>query len=181
VALILHLTDLHLGTTGLDPLDDYKSDFVPISERVTRHRVLASTLSALSRHLTESDCTIDAILISGDVTYANGIEGFEALAATLEILGDRLPPPERIVVVPGNHDVRWGTEPSSPERYENFLTYIRGRGYVTPVLDGIDLHPPPPERHQLLLDGGKVQIVPLNSSNYCGVIAPLRYLTRAGS
>jgi 3',5'-cyclic AMP phosphodiesterase CpdA len=179
VALILHLTDLHLGTTGLDPLDDYKSDFVPISERVTRHRVLASTLSALSRHLTESDYTIDAILISGDVTYANGIEGFEALAATLETLGDRLPPPERIVVVPGNHDVKWGTEPSSPERYKNFLTYIRGRGYVTPVLDGIDLHPPTPERHQLLLDGGKVQIVPLNSSNYCGVVAPLKYLTDA--
>jgi 3',5'-cyclic AMP phosphodiesterase CpdA len=112
VALILHLTDLHLGTTGLDPLDDYKSDFVPISERVTRHSVLASTLSALSRHLTENNYTIDAILISGDVTYANGIEGFEALAATLEILGDQLPPPERIVVVPGNHDVKWGTEPS---------------------------------------------------------------------
>jgi len=176
VALILHLTDLHLGSAGLDPLGDYKSDFVPVSERVTRHGVFASTLSALSRYLIETDCTIDALLISGDVTYANGIEGFQALAATLEELGDRLPPPERIVVVPGNHDVKWGTAPSSPERYENFLTYVRRRGYVTPVLEGIDLHAPPPERHQLLLDGGKVQIVPLNSSNYCGVVAPFKYL-----
>lgn len=177
MALILHLTDLHLGTTPLDTLDDYKSEFVPIAERVTRHKVLTSTLSALSRHLTDTGQIIDAVLISGDVTYANSIEGFEALAGTLEILGDRLPPTERIVVVPGNHDVKWGAEPSSPERYENFCSHVRRRGYVTALLDGVDPNPPRPERHLLFLDGGKVQIVPLNSSNYCGVVAPLKYLT----
>lgn len=178
MALILHLTDLHLGNGAGDaPLGDYKSEFVPIAERVTRHSVLTSTLSALSRHLIESGDKLDAVLISGDVTYANAVAGFEALAVTLEILGDQLPPSDRIVVVPGNHDVEWGTEPSSVERYAHFLKYVRGRGYVTPILDGIDAHPSASARHQLLLDAGKVQIVALNSANYCGVAAPFKYLT----
>jgi 3',5'-cyclic AMP phosphodiesterase CpdA len=177
VALILHLTDLHLGNAADDSLGDYKSEFVPIGERLTRQKILHSTLTALSRHLSEAGEQLDAVLISGDITYANAIDGFEALAGTLNMLGDRLPPPERIVVVPGNHDVKWHTSPSSRERYENFLTYVRVPGYVTPILDGIDVPPLKADRHQLLLDGGQVQIVPINSANYCGVLAPFKYLS----
>jgi 3',5'-cyclic AMP phosphodiesterase CpdA len=177
VALILHLTDLHLGSAADDSLDDYKSELVPIGERVTRQKILHATLAALSRHLTETAQTLDAIVISGDITYANASDGFEALAGTLNTLGDRLPPPECVVVVPGNHDVKWRTGPSTPERYANFLTYVRGRGYITPLLDGIDIPPLDTDRHQLLLDGKKVQIVPINSANYCGVSAPFRHLS----
>jgi 3',5'-cyclic AMP phosphodiesterase CpdA len=177
VALILHLTDLHLGNAADDSLDDYKSEFVPIGERVTRQKVLHSTLTALTRHLGEAGDQLDAVVISGDITYANSTDGFEALAGTLNILGDRLPPPERTIVVPGNHDVKWHTSPSSRERYENFLTYVRGRGYITPMLDGIDAPPLEADRHQLLLDGGQVEIVPINSTNYCGVLTPFKYLS----
>jgi 3',5'-cyclic AMP phosphodiesterase CpdA len=177
VALILHLTDLHLGNAADDSLDDYKSEFVPIGERVTRQKVLHSTLTALSRHLAEAGEQLDAVVISGDITYANASDGFEALASTLNLLGDRLPPPERTVIVPGNHDVKWLAKPSSRERYENFLTFVRVRGYITPMLDGVDVPPLEPGCHQLLLDGGQVQIVPINSANYCGVLAPFKYLS----
>jgi 3',5'-cyclic AMP phosphodiesterase CpdA len=177
VALILHFTDLHLGNAADDSLGDYKTEFVPIGERVTRQKVLHSTLTALSRHLGETGEQLDTVVISGDITYANARDGFEALAGTPDLLGDRLPPPERTVVVPGNHDVKWHASPSSRERYENFLTFVRARSYVTPMLDGVDVPPLEPDRHQLLLDGGRVQIVPINSANYCGVFAPFKYLS----
>ena len=177
MALILHLTDLHLGNEADDLLDDHKSEFIPIGERVTRQKVVHSTLMALSRHLAEAGEQLDAVVISGDITYANATDGFEALASTLNLLADRLPAPERTVVVPGNHDVKWHVEPSSRERYENFLTFVRARGYVTPMLDGVDVPPLKPDHHQLLLDGGQVQIVPINSANYCGVLAPFKYLS----
>lgn len=177
MALILHLTDLHLGNAADNSLDEYKSEFVPIEERVTRQKVLHSTLTALARYLGETGEKLDAIVVSGDITYANASDGFEALAGTLDILGDRVPPPERILVVPGNHDVQWHTKPSSPERYANFVTYVRGRGYVTPLLDGVDKLPVQANSHQLILDGGRIQIVPINSTNYCGVLAPFKYMS----
>jgi 3',5'-cyclic AMP phosphodiesterase CpdA len=92
VALILHLTDLHLGNAADNSLDDYKSEFVPIGERVTRQKVFHSTLKALSHHLREAGDQLDAVVISGDITYANASDGFQALADTLNMLGDRLPP-----------------------------------------------------------------------------------------
>jgi hypothetical protein len=71
VALILHLTDLHLGNAADDSLGDYKSEFAPIGERVTRQKVLHSTLTALTRHLGEAGEQLDAVVISGDISYAN--------------------------------------------------------------------------------------------------------------
>ena len=178
MGLILHLTDLHLGS--LDErqiLDDYKSDIVALPERTSRHTLLRSTLKALGRYLLAEKKTLDAIVTSGDITIANGIDGFEALPDVLNELGEACPPPERIVIVPGNHDVTWRTPASVPARYDNFLKYIRSNGYITPFLDGVDLNDSRGEieysGHYLTLDGGRVQLIPINSSNYCGTLEPL--------
>jgi predicted phosphodiesterase len=180
MALILHLTDLHLGHRGgSEPLGDYKSDFVPASERVSRYNVLIATLTALGEHLRANGETLDAIVISGDITYAHAVDGFATLDLALSSLGSSLPSPERIVVVPGNHDVKWGTAPSSPERYAEFLTHTRNRGYITPFLDGIDVPVSlgcAAVSHELLIDSEAIQIVALNSANYCGTIEPLAHI-----
>jgi 3',5'-cyclic AMP phosphodiesterase CpdA len=177
VALILHLTDLHLGGKPDDGLvDDYKAEIIPMAERISRRRLLQTTLAAISRSLEESGEKLDAVVVSGDITYQNDPTGFEALETVLGTLGKQLPAAEAVLVVPGNHDVTWSTPASTPERYKHFITYIRSHGYSTPLLDGIDIgvsSPGIPSRNLLLLDGGRVQIIPINSANYCGVIEPL--------
>jgi predicted MPP superfamily phosphohydrolase len=168
MALVLHLTDLHLGSRGgAVAMGDYKSQFVPGSERVSRNHLITSTLEALAQHLRESGETLDAVVISGDITQAHALDGFEALDQTLGALGNCLPAPDHILVVPGNHDVKWGTDPSSAERYESFINHTRSRGYITPFLDGIDLPVADGTAHtdhQLFLDRGMVQIVALPSA-----------------
>ena len=183
VALILHLTDLHLGDWPEDQiLDDYKSDIVPYAERVTRQALLKSTLRNLGRYLRAKKMALDAVVVSGDVTVGGDPAGLELLSGLLAELQDSVPPAEHIVVVPGNHDVSWRTPPSSADRYKNFVGSLRVKGYITPLLDGIDLpsHGSTDySRHHLALDGGAIEIIPLNSSNYCGTIEPLRGLTEA--
>lgn len=169
---ILHLTDLHLG--GAQPgeiLDDYsKADFVSREERTSRRRVLEATLTRLAEE--RDGAPYDAVVISGDITVGGEEDGYAELEAVLATLGSARPPAERVVVVPGNHDVRWKTAPGSGERYALFGRYVVGAGYVVPMLghdDALDA------QRQLLVDrqGGYV-IVPLNSSNWCGVVAGLK-------
>lgn len=179
---ILHLTDLHLGDRPEDQiLDDYKSDIVPYAERVTRQALLKSTLRNLGRYLRAKKMALDAVVVSGDVTVAGDPAGLELLSGVLAELQDTLPPADHIVVVPGNHDVSWRTPASSPDRYKNFIGSLRVKGYITPLLDGVDVpcHGSSTDysRHHLALDGGAIEIIPLNSSNYCGTIEPLRGLT----
>ncbi len=182
MALILHLTDLHLGPVDEKQIvDDYKSDIIPLSDRTTRMSLLGTTLKSISRYLSHFDQVIDSIVITGDITVGGNKAGYEMFDSLLSKLGKQLPPPNRIVITPGNHDVKWETLSSSPERYELFLNYIRSRGYLTPLLDGIDLREGNSKvnykNHILSLDSGKVQIIPINSSNYCGVMFPLTHFT----
>ncbi|MGH7973635.1 MAG: hypothetical protein ACREIC_33375, partial [Limisphaerales bacterium] len=76
MALILHLTDLHLGHRGGgEPLGDYKSDFVPVAERINRSNLLISTLAALAEQLRAKGDVLDAVVISGDITFAHATDG----------------------------------------------------------------------------------------------------------
>jgi 3',5'-cyclic AMP phosphodiesterase CpdA len=137
--LLLHLSDLHLATPARDPdIGAYKIDIVPRLQRQRRATYLENTLDALRTYLTETDQELDAVVVTGDVTLTGSPEGFPRLPPLLQRLGDRLPPNEQIVVVPGNHDVKFDTPPGSPERYAAFVDGVRAEGYVTPLLDGVD-------------------------------------------
>jgi 3',5'-cyclic AMP phosphodiesterase CpdA len=176
VTLILHLSDIHLGGAPEEEIaDDYKAEFVPLEERLARHRILAWTLEDLPRVLDEP---LNALVISGDVTVADREDGFEQLEDILAQLGDARPPAERTMVVPGNHDVTWHTPPSSNERYRNFLNHIRGAGYVTPLLDGVDIDSEgkligDPNLPHAIADTEGWILLPFNSSNYSGSTEPL--------
>jgi 3',5'-cyclic AMP phosphodiesterase CpdA len=182
LAHLLHLSDLHLGgAPDAQVLDDYKSEIVPVAERNTRHRALRSTLRALGGYLRRQGEVLDAIIITGDVTIAGRRDGLEQISGLLAELKESCPPPERIMVTPGNHDVAWETPPGSAARYATYLATIRSAGYVTPILDGIDIDENGTRitalQHHLVLDGGAVVVVAINSCNYSGMLEPLRGIT----
>jgi hypothetical protein len=86
---ILHLSDLHFGTSENAQL---------------WYRQLAADL----RH--ELKCThLDAVILSGDIANKSTLEEYDAaklfidkLITTFQLKSDR------IVIVPGNHDINWG-------------------------------------------------------------------------
>ena len=113
------------------------------------------------------------MVVTGDVTTQQDEGGIVALDGLLANLGEARPEPGRTVVVPGNHDVIWGTAPSTEERYRLFVDHFRASGYVTPYLAGIDFDDAGNRLtdHKPLLtsDEGWV-IVAMNSTNYCGAL-----------
>jgi 3',5'-cyclic AMP phosphodiesterase CpdA len=184
MALILHLSDIHLGPATKDSVfDDYKSEIVPLSERTTRHTLLRNTLRELGQTLLREGKTLDAIVVTGDITVANHEAGFASFTGLLSQLGEVCPPPQKVVVTPGNHDVTWKTPPSSEERYTNFLRHVRSKGYITPILDGVDItegvNTQDLTQHYLLSPNSDWLIFPINSSNYCGSVEPLTQISDA--
>lgn len=164
---ILHLSDLHL----VDPAKSPKHANVKVGllheTGGTYYRTLRNSLESLSARLIDEGRSIDAVVMSGDVAEKNVQEGFHAFIDLLSGLGSLLPPAGCVVVAPGNHDVQGGLLPGNGERYRRFVDAMRGAGYVTPLLDGIDPRPDPialPSGHMLRV--GDVEIVPINSSGY---------------
>lgn len=173
MSLILHLSDLHLaGREHSQATGDHKSGLVPVSQRATFYDTLALTMQGIRESLRAVGRQLDAIVITGDIAHQNSESGYEALVQLIAELAEIGPPVNHVVAVPGNHDVRPGLPPKDPERYRTFVHYIRGAGYVTPLLDGIDAGPPSSEvqlrRHLLQLED--LEIVPLNTSGYSHVL-----------
>jgi 3',5'-cyclic AMP phosphodiesterase CpdA len=134
MSLLLHLSDLHLANAPTeDVLGDYKIEAVKEADRVSRVKLLRYTLKALAAWLAENNTELDGVIVTGDVTTRGAPAGFDHLPGLLGALGAALPQPKHIVVVPGNHDVTWGTEPGSEERYRAFIEGVRSVGYVTRV------------------------------------------------
>lgn len=175
MSLLLHLSDLHLGNTaGEDTVGDHKVEAIKESDRVKRVGLLRNTLVALAGRLRQDDEYLDAVLITGDVTTRGAADGMAGLPGLLDALGDRLPPNDRIVVVPGNHDVAWYTESGSPERYRAFVEKIRDAGYRTPLLDGIDYDGDDVHAGaDPLLVGDDFVVVAVNSADASGLLEPL--------
>jgi 3',5'-cyclic AMP phosphodiesterase CpdA len=178
VLRILHLSDLHLGPNADASTGEYKASVVPAVERQSRQGRIRQSLGGVARYL-GGEC-LDAIVVTGDVSYQDAAEGFAELDALLESLGDKRPEADKILIVPGNHDVRWGSEAGKAPRYDDFVHYIRDQGFRTPLLEGIDIDPTSGADigsvHDPFLDLGTVLLVGINSANYCGVDSPMKYL-----
>jgi 3',5'-cyclic AMP phosphodiesterase CpdA len=176
VSLLLHLSDLHLAAPPTaDEVGNYKIDAIPELERQSRVKLLRQTLDALRKYLDASNETLDAVVVTGDVTTACNPAGFAQLTPMLELLGSALPAPDKIVVVPGNHDVLWGTPPSSSDRYRYFVDGIRAAGFVTPLLDGVDYkNDLPNKRIKPYVLGKDFLIVAMNTADMCGLVEPMK-------
>lgn len=173
---VLHISDPHLGQGH--KLDDEKDELAGQPDVETSQRVFERTLKIL-REFVEEHGKPASVVISGDVTYRNATSGFERFRELPAEFAEVFPDDNRrIVVVPGNHDVDWDSDPGVPSRYERFVAATRTIDCTTPLLDGVDFDPETGR-----LSGGGVHhhvetddfvIVPLNSSNYCGVLTDRR-------
>jgi len=165
MSVILHLSDLHLGKDQpWERVTDDKSGIVPRDEN-TRLQIMRTALSALRAHLASDELDLDAVVIGGDVTTAHDEEGFSRFAELLnEVkLADR----ERLIVVPGNHDVDREVDPGAAEKYSTFLKYTRAAGMRTPFCDGADTLED--AEANPILEFDDCVIVAVNSANWCGV------------
>jgi 3',5'-cyclic AMP phosphodiesterase CpdA len=176
VAWLLHASDPHLGDVSPGQLlDDEKEVYEDQPDLETTQRVFKRTLRALARFV-ETNGRPDVVVVSGDLAYKADPSGFTAFVDLLRERSDILPADRsQIVVVPGNHDVVWEEAPGTLPRYERFLGATRGEGCSTPLLDGVDFDAttgallPEAELHSHLVITDELLVVPLNSSNYCGM------------
>lgn len=123
--VILHLSDIHFGTK---PSKDgpvemhrfYSGDY----ERPL-HEHLIAEFGSKSAHF-EQDHSRFVLVLSGDLTYQGTEDEFERVHEFLVLLCESLTlPRDRVVLVPGNHDVHW---PSAKEnvrkRFDNYLVFL---------------------------------------------------------
>ncbi|XHR84796.1 MAG: metallophosphoesterase [Gloeotrichia echinulata GP01] len=120
---ILHLSDLHFGTT--DNADLWQSQ-------------LAEDLRY------ELKCEhLDALLISGDIANKSTKEEYEAAESFLDNLCDAFSIQRKhIVIVPGNHDINWDLSRTKHERrfdyFRDFYKDIKRKPYpLSPDKQGI--------------------------------------------
>lgn len=114
---------------------------------------------------------ISAILLTGDYDSHGPSGGMALLKKMLKDVfdGKEVPP---VVVVPGNHDVIKGSEPSSSDRYKRFTECWRiDDNHITPFLDGVDDYDEIDnnwEKHCLVNENNNNQliIIPINSCNW---------------
>jgi len=174
MALILHLSDVHLIPAGGvdDEVGDYsKVGLIEPADRQARKGLLEDTLSALATWLEDQHRTLDAVVVTGDVALRGRKEGYDLLPSLLARLGSSLPAPDRIMVVPGNHDVAFHSPPSSRERYLAFAAAIDAAGYRRSALEGyddLDAYDP-----VLLGTDGSYVLVGINSANWSVAREPL--------
>jgi len=179
ITWILHLSDLHLG--DVSPGQTLTDEKVILNEQLdleTTQTVFKRALARLKSYVEEHGAP-DAVVVSGDLTYTASESGFAAFTELLAHYSYVWPDHSRIVVVPGNHDVVWKKAPGTKERYSGFLEATRGNGCTTPLLDGVDFHIDSGHlmrgalKSTHLVEHDDFVIIPVNSSNFCGVLVDL--------
>lgn len=172
-ATFLHITDAHVSASGVPfERDDRKVD-IPGTAAGTREGPLDLLFRRLAERLTRESRTLDGVFFSGDAQSKAAAGGHELV---FKLIADHLGvAADRIVSVPGNHDVPQDAEPSSAARYENFVRVWSTPGCVVPWLDGIDDWPAitAPDRHRLVAADRRWAVFPINTSNWSHVTSVL--------
>lgn len=160
---LFHLGDVHYPDADAERLADIKDKGFPA------HLIESSSLRPLElvvRELhaeLESGC--DGLLIAGDLTSRGDIGGYtrclQYLSAALESL-----PPERIHVVPGNHDVdRTAVDPTGHNvgaKFDALKRAWQAAGLPVLAVAGVRI------TEVTSPTGGRVILLSLNSSIGCG-------------
>ena len=175
MSLILHLSDLHLGSEAQSPFD--YTDKFGLKPATGESKVvhLERTLLGLADSLREEQRTLDAIVVSGDLTNGNQQDGYDSFEEFLSLLGDRRPADHNVLVVPGNHDADWRYQPGDTRKFRRFLAATRSR-YRSPLLYGVDYD----DKNLQRSTGSRKKAVPwfelddtsvvaISSADYCGV------------
>lgn len=123
---ILHITDLHFGVDG-PKIDQSSRPALPLwAEQAVRqdtklrdwHRAARNSVAETSSERPRF------VVVTGDTVETGKPEEFAKAAAFLKDLASALglDPKERVLVVPGNHDVNWDASLERPgDRFVNFM------------------------------------------------------------
>jgi 3',5'-cyclic AMP phosphodiesterase CpdA len=132
---ILHLSDIHAGPGQAKDID--AKDKLPGVERLSMLERLTAYVRALARQP-------DFVAVTGDLTNAGSLAGLETFRSWLyeRIDEGSLPGPERILIVPGNHDVRWGIERGDRWHAERYRDFFQTFATSFPHAHVPDLDPP---------------------------------------
>jgi 3',5'-cyclic AMP phosphodiesterase CpdA len=173
MSLILHLSDLHLGSPSALQLDYTDKFGVAAGAGATQTDHLIHTVNAVGRALRKEGRKLDSVVISGDLTDGNHDDGYEAFAGLLGELGSSLPETDRIVVVPGNHDVDSKLAAGDKKKMKGFLDAVRGN-YRSPLVKGLDYDDDELARRtgsrgkaKPILTLPDAVVVAINSADYC--------------
>lgn len=122
---IVHLSDLHYGPTHYFSKLPLANDRIPEADRPTVEKYLVEALQ-----LSPAQPPIDILVVSGDFTQTAQTAEFKLAERSLKkIIGAVNLSEERVVMIPGNHDVSWSIRRSDPnEPALAFGPYMRFRG-----------------------------------------------------
>ena len=177
MSLILHLSDLHLGSPSGWQLDYDDKIGAGRGAGNTGITHLRRTIRLLGGELKAQGRKLDAVVITGDITKGNELDGYKEFASLLEELGDAKPDPDRIVVMPGNHDVNRDLAPGDPDKLGRFLDAVRP-SFRSPLIKGLDYDDstielsPPATRGEPrpILSLEDTVVVAISSADYCGTL-----------
>ncbi len=173
-ALFLHLTDPHVSAAGVPFARDDQKVTIPGIAPPTREPALELMLRRLGQRLAEGGQTLDGVLFTGDAQNEGKPGGHElVLKLVLDHLGSAGITADRIVAVPGNHDVPRDSAPSSADRYKSFTDVWSLAGCVVPWLDGVDAGPLTPDRHRLSAADKSWVVFAVNTSNWSHIVSEL--------
>jgi 3',5'-cyclic AMP phosphodiesterase CpdA len=171
-ALFLHLTDPHVSAAGV-PFDrDDQKVTIPGIPPSTREPALELMLRRLGQRLAEERRALDGVLFAGDAQNQGKPGGHElVLKLLLNHLGSAGVTADRILAVPGNHDVPRDSAPGSANRYKSFTDVWSAAGCVVPWLDGVDVGPLTPDRHRLSAADRSWAVFAVNTSNWSHIVS----------
>lgn len=103
---------------------------------------------------------IDLFIISGDLVFRGDLKAHETFSkAFIDLLERQGYTKDNIMVVPGNHDVKQGSLPSSSNRYQEF--FDSWQGCKLPYLDGFY------KQADIFIDDiNHIIVIPVNSCNW---------------
>jgi 3',5'-cyclic AMP phosphodiesterase CpdA len=123
--IFLHLSDTHFGSKpGKDGAIEMHR-FVSGDYEKSLHEHFLDEFCSKRAHFTHDHSRI-VLIISGDLTYQASDEEFQRVQEFLEKLCDSLKiPKERVILVPGNHDVHWpSAQIDRRRRFDNYVAFL---------------------------------------------------------
>jgi 3',5'-cyclic AMP phosphodiesterase CpdA len=110
---LLFVTDLHYQLPDANFTDDPKELYLP----ALRENVFTDFDNILTNGFGAP--RFDVIAIGGDITTNGQLEGFERFTReAMPLLRPLVQSAEAICLVPGNHDVQWGLDPTEPDSFQ---------------------------------------------------------------
>ena len=123
--VVLHLSDPHFGSIKKDgkTIEMHRFYDGDYSSRLSVS--FCQEFRAKRAHFSYDSSRL-VLVISGDLTYRAEEDEFKLVAQFLkEVCEDLMIPPERVVMVPGNHDVHWPSiDIDKKRRFDNYLSFL---------------------------------------------------------